>query len=265
MPKTRLALEPLDVRAMPSATLADGVLTVTGTSGKDNIVITETDGMISVSGQQIDVGGTPADSVAVADVTSVVVSTGKGNDRINLGGVSVAATVFAGDGNDIVVGGLGDDTIDGAKGNDTLSGGAGNDTLTGGDGNDTLDGGDGDDVLDGGKGNDKLSGGAGFDTLTGGSGKNKLSDPDLAPPGQPPAPTPALTRLEGTLAAVDLAAGTVTVTAKSGSSFVVQVTPATKIERNDAHAALADLVVGDRVEVRFDSLGTATKLEAEGA
>src|SRR5262245_41815628 len=38
--KTRLALESLDARTLPSATLANGILTVTGTAGKDAIVVT---------------------------------------------------------------------------------------------------------------------------------------------------------------------------------------------------------------------------------
>ncbi|MGF1560724.1 MAG: calcium-binding protein [Geminicoccaceae bacterium] len=91
--------------------------------------------------------------------------------------------VFAGDGDDTLIGsedadyldgGGGDDDIYGLGGDDTLSGGDGDDRLYGGSGNDNLDGGSGDDRLDGGSGNDSLVGGSGDDSLLGGSGSDSL-------------------------------------------------------------------------------------------
>jgi Ca2+-binding RTX toxin-like protein len=86
-----------------------------------------------------------------------------------------AGTVFAGGGDDRVIGLSGDDNFTGGAGNDLLEGGAGNDTLVGdGDagaaGNDLLFGNAGDDILLGGDGNDSLWGGAGADRLDGGNG-----------------------------------------------------------------------------------------------
>jgi Ca2+-binding RTX toxin-like protein len=86
-----------------------------------------------------------------------------------------AGTVFAGGGDDRLIGLSGDDSFTGGAGNDLLEGGAGNDTLLGdGDagaaGNDLLFGNAGDDVLIGGDGHDSLWGGAGADRLDGGDG-----------------------------------------------------------------------------------------------
>jgi Ca2+-binding RTX toxin-like protein len=71
--------------------------------------------------------------------------------------------VWAGAGEDHVLGGSHHDRIDGGDGNDTLDGGSGNDDVSGG---------NGDDLLKGGSGKDVLTGGAGDDTLTGGSGND---------------------------------------------------------------------------------------------
>ena len=86
-----------------------------------------------------------------------------------------AGTVFAGGGDDRLIGLGGDDHFTGGAGNDLLEGGAGNDTLVGdGDagaaGNDLLFGNAGDDILVGGAGDDALWGGAGADRLDGGDG-----------------------------------------------------------------------------------------------
>jgi len=103
---------------------------------------------------------------------------GDGNDLINLtynaGGVllpspgayTANATIFGGDGNDVVWSGAGSDKIFGDNGNDTLDGGAGNDTIYGGAGIDTLMGGSGDDTLFGGEANvSLLDGGVGGDWI----------------------------------------------------------------------------------------------------
>jgi Ca2+-binding RTX toxin-like protein len=69
-------------------------------------------------------------------------------------GTSFADTITGSDNADVIVGG---------GGNDKLSGGNGHDELYGEDGDDSLVGGNGADTLIGGKGNDTLSGGNGFD------------------------------------------------------------------------------------------------------
>ena len=192
MAKTYLKLESLNSRTLPSATLANGVLTVTGTDGRDQIVVREHHDTISVKGMQIDVGGVLQSSVPASAVTSVAVNALGGNDRVDVRTLKVGAAVDGGAGNDVILGGAGDDSLTGGDGNDILSGGAGDDSLDGGagndsesgqagnddlagdDGKDSLNGGAGDDSLDGGAGNDAIHGGAGNDDLNGEAGNDRL-------------------------------------------------------------------------------------------
>jgi VCBS repeat-containing protein len=83
-------------------------------------------------------------------------------------------TVYAGGGNDKLIGGADVDTFYGQAGNDHLYGYRGNDTLDGGDGDDILYGGIGDDTLAGGAGNDAIYGGVGNDTISTGSGNDTV-------------------------------------------------------------------------------------------
>ena len=72
-------------------------------------------------------------------------------------------------------------------------------------------------------------------------------------------------KVEGLLTAVDLSASTVTITPLGGSPVALNVTAATKIQRNEIHVPLSALVVGDAAEARFDaSTMTASKLETTG-
>lgn len=74
-----------------------------------------------------------------------------------------------------------------------------------------------------------------------------------------------LLEIKGTIAAVDAAAGTLTVTPMDGSPDVTFTVDAnTRIERFDAPATLADLLVGDPVEVKYDpATMLAFKVEVE--
>lgn len=76
--------------------------------------------------------------------------------------------LFAGAGDDLVIGQYGDDFLWGEEGNDILWGDDNRDLTV--QGNDWLDGGAGDDVLYGGLGDDVLVAGQGNDTLNGGDG-----------------------------------------------------------------------------------------------
>ena len=72
-------------------------------------------------------------------------------------------------------------------------------------------------------------------------------------------------KVEGTLTAVDLAANTVTITPLGGSPVVLNVTAATKIERNEMHVSLSALVIGDAAEAKFDATTmNASKVETTG-
>ncbi|MEP4194305.1 MAG: CAP domain-containing protein [Aliishimia sp.] len=86
------------------------------------------------------------------------------------------AFIFAGEGNDEIIGGMGFDYIEGGQGDDVLSGAAGGDRLNGGAGNDMLDGGIGMDFLAGGSGDDVLTGGAGTDFFDFSGGNDTITD-----------------------------------------------------------------------------------------
>ena len=94
------------------------------------------------------------------------VKTGSGNDNISVAGTSgIVNTVYAGAGDDTVIGGVGINTLYGEAGNDKLTGGTGNDTIFGGAGNDNITGAGGADSLVAGDGVDTLTGGTGGDTF----------------------------------------------------------------------------------------------------
>ena len=271
MAKVRLFLDSLDNRVLPSATLANGVLTIDATDGRDVIVVRQAHGQLRVRGESIDVNGSLVRSVAVSDVSQIAISAGAGNDVVNLKGVRVAASVDAGAGNDRVfggasddsiLGGAGDDRLFGARGNDDISGGADDDIIRGGRGNDHLLGEDGDDRIsgqlgdddcDGGAGDDRVAGGRGMDVSRGGGGDDHVNDMD------------ARTEVEGVVTAIDLAANKVTIQTQSGALVDVTAGPNTEIERNDQHTTLATFQVGDRAEAKFDVQGIAIKIEAETA
>jgi Ca2+-binding RTX toxin-like protein len=155
-PVASAQLAPLAVLTTP-ASVSNGILNVTGTSGDDSIsVIMDSTGKnvnVTVNGQ--------SSSFALAGLTGIFVDAGGGNDNVSLirsdgsRGIPLDATVAGGNGNDTIIGGNGDDS---------LAGGMGNDSLYGGDGNDFLNGGN-DATLDGSDGADTISGGDGIDTV----------------------------------------------------------------------------------------------------
>jgi Ca2+-binding RTX toxin-like protein len=82
---------------------------------------------------------------------------------VTVTGIADGISVYAGNGNDTVVGTSGEDRLDGGNGNDNVYGLDGHDWLTGGNGDDALDGGTGNDRLEGERGDDRLTGGTGAD------------------------------------------------------------------------------------------------------
>ena len=183
-PESSLRVESLEGRLVLSASvdfsIADRIVSITGTEGSDSVVveqqgrdlvisITSSDGMVSetvparsVRSIRFDALGGDDSFVNGTRIESVVYG-GSGND-----------TLQGGSGNDLLSGGEGDDVIDGGFGYDRLLGDGGNDVLRGGDGRDILLGGDGDDILEGGEGDDRLGGGDGHDQLFGGEGDDLL-------------------------------------------------------------------------------------------
>jgi Ca2+-binding RTX toxin-like protein len=150
----------IDLGAAAGGTQGDGandLVTVNGTNGGDQI-------LVSASGNTVSVSGLP-ETVTIADAEAandrLVVEGLNGNDTIN------AAALAAGVIGLTIDGGAGNDTIIGSQGADTLIGGVGNDTVTGGRGNDFADLGAGNDTFtwNPGDGSDTVEGGTGTDTL----------------------------------------------------------------------------------------------------
>ncbi len=151
--------------AATTATFSSGILTVTGDSAGNSIVLSrDAAGRILVNGGAIPVtGGTPT----VANTIRVQVFGLAGDDVITLSEVNGAlpqARLFGGANNDTLTGGSGNDLLYGEGGNDTLLGKGGFDMLFGGSENDTLVGGDADDQVFGQGGSDRMIWNPGDDT-----------------------------------------------------------------------------------------------------
>jgi len=159
---TRQAVcETMESRRMfaATATLAGGVLTITGTNNPDVI-------SISRSGTKLNVWlDVTLKQFTYSNVNKIKADLKSGNDRLT-------AT------NDVnkpmeVQGRAGNDTITGGANNDKLYGGDNNDSLTGGWGNDSLYGGNGYDTHRGGLGNDSCYGGNQLDYFYDEAGRDR--------------------------------------------------------------------------------------------
>jgi Ca2+-binding RTX toxin-like protein len=160
-----LAATSVSANAATTSTFSSGVLTVSGDSADNSIVISrDAAGKILVNnGAVAVVGGTPT----VANTLLIRVLGLGGQDVIALSeanGALPAANLFGGAGNDVLTGGSGGDQLFGQAGNDTLLGKGGFDLLFGGSENDTLTGGDADDQSFGQSGNDRMVWNPGDDT-----------------------------------------------------------------------------------------------------
>ena len=73
---------------------------------------------------------------------------GRGNDLYDATDkLDFAVTIYAGWGDDTIIGGQLSDVLHGQQGDDTITGGSGNDQMWGGEGADSFDGGDGNDIV----------------------------------------------------------------------------------------------------------------------
>lgn len=143
---------------------ADGAadtIVLNATNGDDVVVVTNNNGVITVSG---------------------------------LGGGDVEITGFEANNDRLVINGLGGDDVIEASGLSgillTANGGDGDDVLIGSPGNDTLLGGNGDDVLIGGPGQDVLDGGPGSNVVIQSAALGQFMASSFAPAGQGQASTP---------------------------------------------------------------------------
>jgi hypothetical protein len=151
--KSFAAFESLEARQLLTASPALSISTaayaggtqleIAGTSKADNVNVAPIAGGFKVS------NGAWSQNV-LGTFNSIVIKTGKGNDKITID-PSITSPAF-------LYGGVGDDTITGGAGNDKLYGQGGRDILSGGAGDDIL-------VNIGDATNDVATGGAGFDTF----------------------------------------------------------------------------------------------------
>jgi Ca2+-binding RTX toxin-like protein len=143
--------------AAVTSNVAAGDLTVTSDAG-DAITITSVAGQVKVNGADPDSG-----AVTSANIDSIVVTGGPGNNVIDLTDVDAAA--FPALTSVLLNGNGGEDTIDGSQLSDRIVGGDADDQSRGQGGDDTLvwNPGDDDDLNEGGDGNDtiEVNGGGG--------------------------------------------------------------------------------------------------------
>jgi VCBS repeat-containing protein len=126
----------------PTATLANGRLTVIGTDSDDDIRITPN---TDTAGVRVSLNGLVTTHVLV---TEIAVYANGGGDWLQVaGGVTPPLTAFGGTGNDRLKAGGGASILVGGDGDDILLGGAGRDVLVGGRGADLIGGNGADDLL----------------------------------------------------------------------------------------------------------------------
>lgn len=148
--------------------------TLDGDTGNDRI-IEEGDVDFTLTNKRLYGLGTDV----IKDVELVTLLGGPSDNRIDAAGFTAGGViVYAGDGNDEVIGGRSADWLFGGNGSDTLMGGHGDDTLEGESGDDGLSGWNGNDLMSGGDGNDTIIGGMNEDTLFGGFGLDTLIGED---------------------------------------------------------------------------------------
>ncbi len=145
----------LDLAATPGATgplTGDGaadLIRTTGTFGFDRITVTDSGAGVMISGFQPEIQVDGID----AGLDRAEINTAGGDDIIDASGLSagsLAISVFAGDGNDLITGSAGNDFVNGGRGADTALLGAGDDVFQWlpGEGSDVVEGQAGTDTLD---------------------------------------------------------------------------------------------------------------------
>ncbi len=157
--KTDVKQVAIDLAASLGGTTGDGqtdTVTVNGSNGKDQIIVSAAAATVTVSGLSEQVTLDHADAG-----DRLLISSSAGNDTIDASMVAagtISLTLDRGAGNDIITGSAGNDVILGGDGNDTVAGGRGADVAFLVAGNDlfTWNPGDGSDVVEGQDGTDTL-------------------------------------------------------------------------------------------------------------
>ncbi len=144
-----------------ASNVADGILTVTGTTEGDDVTIRCEGGEVTVNH-----GHPSGGPIACADLRRILAYAGEGPDRVSLGDVTLNAFDH-----------LKATSVSGQAGDDALIGSEIGDDLVGGGGVDSLRGGRGPDHLTPGPGGGEAIGGKGHDTVSvAGDGDWKIND-----------------------------------------------------------------------------------------
>jgi uncharacterized protein YkwD len=139
-----------------------GVITLDGTAGADQAVVSTVGSKVNVS--LTGPGVRLTREFDAARVGGLVFHGYEGDDQLR-SSMAPSVLAFGGAGNDFLQTGDGHDRLFGGGGNDTFQSNGGNDWVYGMTGNDWLLGGPGDDRLYGGAGTNVLTDAAGFNTL----------------------------------------------------------------------------------------------------
>ena len=131
---TKNAIEQLEGRLLMAATLRGGTLNLAGTADDDAMTVALNGSAISVT-----ING-EVQSFDAAGLTRGIRANGRGgDDEISIdAGITVAARMTGGKGDDTLVGGGGNDLVNGGAGDDDLDGGGGTDRVIGGKGQDVF-------------------------------------------------------------------------------------------------------------------------------
>lgn len=119
-------------------------------------------------------GGDGDNRIALSGSGDSRIETGAGSDVIDLSASSGRNDVFAGAGDDKILGGSGVNVLYAGDGNDSISAGPGTNYVEGGAGNDEIFGGGKSDILSGGVGDDTIRVGEGKSTVYAGAGNDRV-------------------------------------------------------------------------------------------
>ena len=110
----------------------DDVLELDFSDESDDFILTYNSQLETIS---TTVGGI-LDGTEIQGIEQANITSGSGDDLIDIAVTSIGGSVTSGAGDDMLVGGSGDDLLEGEAGDDTFFGGAGNDEIIGGSEND---------------------------------------------------------------------------------------------------------------------------------